>query len=344
MFRVLPAVLAARDRKAANAVLNNWLAGLGTVAACEPCAKLDTSNLQIRPDLAWLDDQARLGAELSHNLRRVYANRPADGRQFYISLTAAIGNPQFLHESYYTAIRNPDSGCQILAAFRFWNIIAYWFPYRDVIGENWDKVLRLSISKIATAKTPESYQQQLMALVARAHDTHANLWSSLSARPPVGSCQIPVIMRFVQNRAVVAGYTSAEAVRGNVLLPGDIITGLDGIPISQLVEKWAPYYAASNEPTRYRDIARSMFRGACGEVSLRVLRGTQDLLLKVNRIALTESDERAALGHDLPGDSFRGPVSGLENSIFAHPLWQRPGKPPRKSQIFKAWHHACKII
>jgi SOS-response transcriptional repressor LexA len=29
-------------------------------------------------------------------------------------------------------------------------------------------------------------------------------------------------------------------------------------------------------------------------------------------------------------------VSGLENSIFAHSLWQRPGKPPRKSQILQA--------
>jgi hypothetical protein len=32
----------------------------------------------------------------------------------------------------------------------------------------------------------------------------------------------------------------------------------------------------------------------------------------------------------------QGLVSGLENSIVAHPLWQRPGKPPRKSQIFQA--------
>ena len=27
-------------------------------------------------------------------------------------------------------------------------------------------------------------------------------------------------------------------------------------PVAELVETWAPFYAASNEPTRLRDIAR----------------------------------------------------------------------------------------
>src|SRR6202000_2388546 len=97
----------------------------------------------------------------------------------------------------------PDAGFQLLAAFRFWNIIQYWSPYRDTLHEDWDQVLTQHIPRIALAATPAEYQRELMALIARAHDTHANLWSSINVRPPVGQCQIPVRLRFVDNRPVV---------------------------------------------------------------------------------------------------------------------------------------------
>lgn len=304
LFRVMPAILKAPDRAAANSVLLKWIASLGALAACNPCAKLETGDLHLSPDLAWLDDQARLGADLSRSLRAVYANRPANGPQFYVSLPPPLGTPRFLHEASYAPMKSADPGFQILAAYRFWNIIEYWFPYRDVIGENWDDALRQSIPKIALAKTSEAYQRGLMALIARAHDTHANLLSSVAVRPPVGACQLPVNMRFIENRAVVAGY-SAEAGKASGLRPGDIITELDGVPVSQLVESWAPYYGASNEPTRLRDIALSMTRGECGEATLRALREGEELSLKARRLPLSDLDLRAALTHDLPGETFR---------------------------------------
>jgi C-terminal processing protease CtpA/Prc len=305
LFRIMPAILNAPDRTAANAVLVKWIAGLGTLAACNPCAKLETGDPHLRPDLAWLDNQVRLGADLSRSLRAVYASRPADGRQFYVSLAPGVANPRFLHEAGYAPMKSADSGFQILAAYRFWNIIAYWFPYRDVLGENWDDVLRQSIPKIALAKTSEAYQRELMALIAKAHDTHANLWSSLAVRPPVGACQLPVNVRFIENRAVVVSFAAAEVGKASGLRPGDIITELDGVPVSKLVESWAPYYAASNEPTRLRDIARSMTRGGCGEATLRVLREGEGLSLKARRLPPANLDLRTALTHDLPGETFR---------------------------------------
>jgi hypothetical protein len=69
--------------------------------------------------------------------------------------------------------------------------------YRDVFGEKWDEVLRQSVSKIGLAKLAD-YWRELMALIARAHDTHANLWSSLAARPPVGDCRLAVTVRFIE--------------------------------------------------------------------------------------------------------------------------------------------------
>jgi hypothetical protein len=140
----------------------------------------------------------------------------------------------FSNEPSYANVKLPDAGYQLLALFRFWNIIEYWFPYRDVIGENWDAVLNEFISRIGLAQTREAYQLQVMAVIARVNDTHANLWSSLKIRPPRGTCQVPVKLRFIWTRAVVSGY--ADGQKGT-LKPGDVIEAVDGVPVPELVAR-----------------------------------------------------------------------------------------------------------
>jgi C-terminal processing protease CtpA/Prc len=304
LFRVLPKVLAATDGPEARATIHQWVTGLGTVPACDPCASLTESDLHLRPPLTWLTDES-LGAELSETLRTVHRNRPTAGKQFYVSLHPNVGNASFDHEAAYTGIGFPDAGYQLLAIYRFWNIIEYWFPYRDVIGGNWNDELTAFIPRVALAQDGDTYKQQMMALIAKVNDTHANLWSSLDVRPPIGACRIPVTMRFVEGEAVVTGYSNAESGPATGLRVGDVVTALDGVAVADLVERWTPHYAASNEPTRLRDIARSMTRGGCGEATVRVLRDRETLELKPARVPESGVSATAGRTHDLPGETFR---------------------------------------
>jgi C-terminal processing protease CtpA/Prc len=302
LFRVMPAVLAASSRAEANAAVLKSINALGTVKPCDPCAHIDETGITLRPRLDWIRDESRLGADLSRALQSIYANRPADGKQFYLTKIPGVGNPEFQHEVGYPALKVPDAGFQLLAAYRFWNIIQYWSPYRDILGENWDDVLAQHIPRIALATTAGDYQRELMALIARAHDTHANLWSSINVRPPVGPCQIPVRIRFVQNKPVVSGFAS-EAGKTMGLQSGDIIDALDGAAVSKLIETWTPYYADSNEAARQRDLAQSMTRGACGSTAVRVLRDGKPVDVRPMRVS---PNEMTFVGtHDLPGETFR---------------------------------------
>jgi hypothetical protein len=72
-----------------------------------------------------------------------------------------------------------------------------------VLGHQNRKISRTVISKIALAKDKNEYQLALFEFVSKANDTHANLWSSLDARPPVGKCALPVTLRFAEGRNVV---------------------------------------------------------------------------------------------------------------------------------------------
>ena len=304
LLRILPTILQAPDRKTANAAFMTWVARLGDVPACQSCARLEQAELHFKPEIEWIKSKAMLGEDLSRALQAIYSNR-TNGKQFYVSLTPGVGNPVFQNEPAYAAVKLPDPGFELLALFRFWNIIEYWYPYRNVIGEDWDKVLVEFIPKIALAKTSDEYKRELMALIARVHDTHANLWSSLNVRPPEGTCHLPIVLRFIENRAVVAGYTDATGTVGTPLKRGDVIEALNGVAVSDLIGQWKPYYAASNEPTVLRDMARDLTRGACGEVKVDVQRENGTLKFAANRVSVTATATDGNATHDLPGGTFR---------------------------------------
>ena len=301
LFRVLPKILAAPDHTAANAALQRWIESLGAVARCNPCAKLIEKDLYYKPDLDWIANTALLGADLSQTLRSIRDNRPL-GKQFYVSKVEGIGNPSFDHELGYANLKFPDAGYQLLSLYRFWNIIEYWSPYRDLVAGDWTGVLAEFIPRIATAKTAESYRLEMLALITKARDGHANLWASLDVRPPVGKCQLPVNVRFVDDLPAIAGVSPADSQ--TELRAGDIITELDGKPVAKQIEDWKPYYAGSNDVTRMRDIGRYLTRGDCGDSVVGIRRGSETLKIPAKRVAASINDLSPGT-HDLPGPTFR---------------------------------------
>ncbi len=303
LLNLLPGLLAATDRQGADAILHRWIAQLGPVAPCNPCASLNKQDFQLLPDLEWLNDPRLLSPALRTSLNNIYRNRSGTGQQFYVSLAPGVGNPVFSNEPDYKELRFPDAGFQLLSLYRFWNIVEYWAPYRDLIGEDWDKVLRQSIAAVALAKDRSAYELAMIAVVARIHDTHTNLWSSLHVRPPAGRCWLPVAARFVEGRAVVSAYADEEAAAASGLKPGDIVEAIDGVPVADLIDAWRPYYAASNEPTRLRDMAQGLTKGACGPAQLTLRQGGELKEVAVPR--LPRSGPTPPRTHDRPGDTFQ---------------------------------------
>jgi len=303
LFRILPRVLAAADAPAARVAVTQWIADLGTVPPCGPCANLVETDLHLRPPATWLTDNL-LGAELGATLRGVQRNRPAKQQQFYLSLVPGIGNPSFEHELAYATLI-PDAGYQLLGLYRFWNIIEYWYPYRDVIGASWDEVLTAFIPRIAMANDGDTYRREMIALIASVNDTHANLWNALDVRPPTGACGVPITLRFIEDQAVVTGYSDAASGTASGLKPGDVVKAIDGAAVPELVKRWSPYYAASNQPTRLRDIAGSMMHGACGPAVLTASRDGKTLEITTERTAQLRETASAGRTHDRPGDTFR---------------------------------------
>ena len=304
LFRVMSGVLAARDRASGQRALAAWVASLGDAPPCSSCVKTPKGRA-ILPRLGWISDRKLLGKDLSARLRAIYARRPDVDEQFYVAKTPMVGNPDFSNELGYTALKEPDAGFRLLSLYRFWNIVEYWSPYRDVLDEDWDQVLGEFVPRVTAARTHDDYAAAMMTLIARAHDTHANLWSSIDVRPPRGKAQVPVRVRFIENQAVVTGYQHATLGPQSGLEIGDVIREIDGIPVDALVARWRPMYAASNEAARLRDMGRALMQGDPGIVRLGVKRDGATIDVNARRVGVDSLDVRSGWTHDLPGPTFR---------------------------------------
>lgn len=303
LFRAIPAVLGAVDRgAAANAVLT-WLDKLGAVPSCGPCAQ-PPSEAQLLPDNAWIGDAVGLGPALSNRLVAIHMNRPASGVQRYVSFVPNVGNPDFTREARYALLAAPDAGYRLLALIRFWNIIQYWFPYRDVTEESWEGVLREFIPTMMRPMTGDEYRLALILLIARIHDTHANIWSDLRVQPPTGTDEAPVILRFVDGRPVVTGYSHDQYGPATGLDVGDEIHSIGGVSVESIVDSLRAYYPASNEAARLRDMARKLTRGT-GSVSLEGVGASGAFSTAVPRVQRSALSLESAYTHDLPGPTFR---------------------------------------
>lgn len=301
LFRIMPEILEASDTESRNHILSEWVMNVGVPESCDPCAT-PPEDVHLLPEIDWIRNAELLGPELSGQLQQIYENRFAGPEQFYISQVQGVGNPRFEHEPPYAEQRPPDAGYRLLALMRLWNMAEYWFPYRDQIDDDWRLVLSEFLPRFVEAESWDAYRLELLAFISRIGDTHANIWSELSVRPPRGDCHLPIHLRFVEGEATVTSVVTEEENGGFSLEVGDVVESIDGRPVEALVEEWTPYYSASNATTRLRDIARYLPRGDCGKTSLVVRRRDASHTISAERVP--DADRRPA-SHDRPGDTFQ---------------------------------------
>lgn len=299
LLRVLPVVIGAATEAEADAAITRWVQQLPPVTSCANCvADLPRSDLHLAPSIGWIHSRRFLGAKLQAALENIHANRT--GHQFYVSINEGAGNATFANELTYQSRTFPDAGFQLLALFRFWNIIEYWFPYKDVIGTNWDAVLASHIRPIALAADPEQYQLALLQLIATVNDAHAN--ARFPASPPRGQCSLPVALRMVQDRPIVVADLSAEK---SALESGDLVVSVDGARVSVLAESILPFITASNQASRDVAISRALTLGECANARLVVDRDGVEHQLQVLRIPVQTLKAARLYSHDRPGETFQ---------------------------------------
>lgn len=258
LFTIMPSIIQAKNRNERDNILIKWIEKFGELPTKRYIQKEDTSQIKMNPDFAWIEDSNILGSKLSSLLLNL-KNVKMDSMSYYVSLHPLTQNSNFERENLYTNISYSDVGFRLLALFRYWNVIQYYYPYRYLIGENWNNVLGEFIPQFIDAKNEIEYLRIIQKLITRINDSHACIMQNKILDSCKGDYFTFADILFIDGKAIVNNTFDNISQETNCLQKGDIILKIDNKTIVEYINELTLISPASNETVRIRDILQSLF-------------------------------------------------------------------------------------
>lgn len=178
------------------------------------------------------------------------------------SLPGAVWRP----DKTYAESAEPGPELRLLAVIRLWTVIHYFYPYKHLIGD-WDAVLPEFLARMETAATGDQYALTIAEMAARVADGHTGVFGHPALTRLFGEAGLPVTLRPIEGRFVV---TYVQQPEGDEKLPlevGDVVTAVDGEPVSVRVEALRPMIAASTEAAFQAHLGYLLLTGTDGSIA-----------------------------------------------------------------------------
>lgn len=203
---------------------------------------------------------------------------------------AAVVTPQVgQRDKAYAEMEFPPAEYRLLALFRFWNVINYFYPYKSLIADTWGNVLPRYIPRFEADRDAADYQLTVRELVTEMHDSHGAVQNANASAERLGSFQPPVLLRYVEGQTVVTNVLEERLP----LKVGDVILSVDGEPVEKRREFLSRFVAASTPQALMRSVHSGLLRGQKDSVARLRVRGTGGEVREVEAPrSLSVSDRR----------------------------------------------------
>ncbi len=158
----------------------------------------------------------------------------------------------------YPEMSPPAPEYRLLALFRYWNVVEYFYPYKDLIGRDWDGVLREYLPIFLSSDTEIAYETTVRRLSTELHDSHAYLGPTKALYESAGGFLPPISLRAVGGRSiVVATFDASVPIR-----LGDEILGIDGESTASRSAYFRGIYPASTPQAAAMIVQPYLLRGS----------------------------------------------------------------------------------
>lgn len=167
----------AKTKEEINKIYLDWISSLGKVRK-RNCDNNIPDSLKYNLDIGWLNDTTIFNKDLVAKLNFIKENRSK--HHYYIRRFTA--SPTFNKEKPYKDSVFPGEAFRLLSLYRYWNIINYFYPYKYVIGQNWNNVLTEMIPQFQHAKDTIAYNIAMLELTTKINDSHAFFYTKYIAK------------------------------------------------------------------------------------------------------------------------------------------------------------------
>ena len=154
-----------------------------------------------------------------------------------LSLSVQPARPPYTEPSY------PSVEYRILAAYQVWGVIHYFFAYKDLMDEDWDKIFADYLPRFIAAKDAREYHLTVAEMISYLSDSHATV-QSLELQKYFGESFVGLRLRLIEKKPVITEILDEEAKKAGVKV-GDIVTKVDGESMGERIKREANYISAS---------------------------------------------------------------------------------------------------
>lgn len=282
LFTILPKVEEAQNKEELSKVFSDLIASLDEVKKCNSCAKQAKKEYFYKNlDLSWMLNQKLFTAELSAKLKFIEENR-FQGKHHYVNKASRVGNIEITNEIEYPNFDWNNKNLRLLAIFRYWNIVEYFFPYKYQMDQKWETTLEEMMPRFKNPKSEEDYHLAMLELVVKIDDSHGFFITKLT-NDYFGLKWIPADFKIIDNKAIITTIYNDSLAKQDDIQIGDVVTKVNGKPISEILKEKEKYINASNPAVKTRNSSYAVFNGSTDTVAIEFTRNGATKSKTVNR-------------------------------------------------------------
>jgi len=166
--------------------------------------------------------------------------RPRTG----LKAATVAATPVWRPDKKYDDMHYPDADYRLLALFRFWNVIHYFYPYKHLLDDDWDTILPRFIPTFEAAGDAREYELAVAELATHVADGHTGV-TGPELTKSIGEAPAPIQVRLVEKVPVITRLWDETIAKEAGIQIGDILVTVDGEPIEERMKRLGKYIASS---------------------------------------------------------------------------------------------------
>ena len=140
-----------------------------------------------------------------------------------------------LKNENFDKLNYSEKKSRILALFTYWNVIEYFFPYKYLMDQKWDKTLDEMLPTFIEAKNDDVFYSVFQKLTVKLNDSHAVFYRY----PSAGSAKkfLPAKGKIIDEKMIITEILNDDLAKADDIKIGDVITKVNDITIKDYISR-----------------------------------------------------------------------------------------------------------